>query len=133
MIGYLKRFFGSKLGWTAVLVHFIAVVYSFWGFVSIDGECGPFATGAGWVYIAGTGLHWVYESVLMKLLLILDLTALGVAEFVGNIFGMASWCFMPRTWTLAILGLFFASLQWYVIGMLLQRSFFVPRKTIGTE
>jgi hypothetical protein len=33
MIGYLKRFFGSKLGWTAVLVHVIAVVYSFWGLV----------------------------------------------------------------------------------------------------
>lgn len=118
----MNRYLISKLGWAAVLIHLTAVVYAFWGLVSINGECGPFARGAGWVYIAGTGLHWIYESVLMKILLILDLPALAVAEFIGNLFGMESWCFIPRTWTLGILGLFFASLQWYVIGLLIQTN-----------
>ena len=133
MIEFLKPFLSSKVGWAAVLLHLIAVVYSFWGLVSMSAECGPFSKGAGWVYIAGTGLHWTYESVLMKILLILDLPALGLAEFIGNLFGMESWCFIPRTWTLAILGLFFASLQWYGIGLLIQTIFVGSKTTTRVE
>lgn len=124
----IKQFFSSKVGWTFVAFHFIAVVYAFWGLASFEAGCGPFSPGAGWIYIAGTGLHWIYESVLMKILLIVDISALVIAEQILNIFGAASWCFLPRTWIFAILGLLFASFQWYVTGWMIQRIFGTSRQ-----
>ncbi|HLA94786.1 MAG TPA: hypothetical protein VK612_03625 [Pyrinomonadaceae bacterium] len=112
----LKQFFNSKLGWTAVAVHLIAVAYSFWGDVQFEGECGPFSLGAGWVVLAGKSMHWFYEPILLKTLLLVDLLALGLAEAIADIFGAQSLCYLPRSWVIALLGLFFASIQWYIVG-----------------
>lgn len=116
MMERLKQFFSSSLGWTATAVHFVAVVFCFWGRTSFEGDCGPFSTAAGTVYIAGTGLHWYYEPLLMKMLLIVDLPSLALAEILGSLIGISSWCFTPATWTLAAISLILASSQWYLLG-----------------
>ena len=121
--GLGKRIATSKVGWFLVVLHLSLVLYRFIPYVKFEGDCSLSSHAAGHIYIAGDYFHFFYEDAWFQILLMLDMPALMVSDFVLNMFSSFGWCEFTQSWILAVLWLVFASIQWFMLGYLSQEIY----------
>jgi integral membrane sensor domain MASE1 len=112
------------LGQFLVVAHLLFIVYEF--------AQKPAATYAdtpcvvGWSsasLIAGRNYHWAYESTPLKIVSLLDLPALFVGGLASRLFSPLNLCALTASWVEAILALTFASIQWLLVGFIVESIF----------
>lgn len=119
--GLLRRIMRSRLGLVLAGVHLCLVLVAFWmkGENKHEIELFPITL------IAGRSIHWGYETLLLRLLILLDIPALILSQPIGWLLlpgrllpGMSS---LAWSWIGPAILLCATSAQWWLIGYLIQR------------
>lgn len=118
-----KRVITSRFGQFLFVVHLVIVIYIFSQMTSYsDVPCHEQFHSPGWSTIAGRSFHWTYEP-LLTIVFLLDLPSFFVSGIAELLFLPSDWCDHPKSWFMALDTLFFASIQWLVIGFCLESLF----------
>jgi len=133
MLSVIKRVISSKVGWTVAVVHFVAVIYEFYNLGAAANYCDQTSRAAGWIWLAGRGIHWFNETILLQFLLLANMPALVVAESLTRAIVPANWCDSTESWIVAIAAVIFASIQWYVIGYVIEGAFRFNRESMDAD
>jgi hypothetical protein len=124
MLRFLRRVASSRLGQLLFVVHLIIVVSEFAHKPSAtysDTPCVMEPSSA--AFIAGRSYHWAYESSLLKVVNILDFPALVIGGIVSKMLSPLNLCAFTRSWVDAVLALTFASVQWLLVGLIIEFIF----------
>jgi hypothetical protein len=121
-----KKIIRSRLGWTFLALH-LFLAFLVFGEKRSTTDQATYAefqqSGQDYVLIAGRGVHIGVESELMKLLFIIDLPALLIGFFliVGLSLFYSNMPVIITSWIDAGILLFLTSVQWLLIGHLIQQ------------
>jgi|SRR5687768_12345205 len=124
VITFLRHVASSKVGQFLVVVHLLFIVYEFAqkpGATYADTPCAVEWSSAS--FIAGRNYHWHYESTPLKIVSLLDFPALLVGGLVSGLFSPLNLCAFTASWIDASLALTFASVQWLIVGFIVQSVF----------
>ncbi|MCW5960880.1 MAG: hypothetical protein KIS76_12020 [Pyrinomonadaceae bacterium] len=133
MVPLLKRIFTNRIGWLLAVVHFCLIVYDFAQKkpLSYDANvCEPPPAFAGQYILAGRSFHLYYESLIHQVIFYLDIPA----SIVGGLVMIpvayllpANFCVYTASWVIAFVLLATTSLQWMIVGLVIQRTFAKPK------
>lgn len=124
LLAWFGRFIRSRVGWLLVVIHFCLLVYDFsqQDKIPADAERGGLIPSAGEVIIAERFIHWHYEPLLLKVIVLLDLPSLIVTGYISTPFVALAARLFPQpslhfeSWIVAVILLFGTSVQWLLIG-----------------
>ena len=131
MWSFVRRFFTNRIGWFLAVAHFCLTVYDF-AQKTVDDGCEP-SSAAGHYLIAGRYFHWTYESLIHQVTILLDFPSLIVSEFLMSpisYFIPVNNCVYTRSWIFAYVLLVVTSLQWLIVGFIIQSVFLKPKKIV---
>lgn len=115
-----QRLLVSRMGWLLLITHLAIVIYIFAQMSSqTDAPCHEQFHSPGWSTIAGRSFHWIYEPLLM-VVFFLDFPAVLVSGIIETLVLHSDWCDYSKSWFMAFIMLFFASIQWLIIGFWLE-------------
>ncbi len=136
MWSFIKRFFTNRIGWFLAIVHLCLTVYDFAQKNPLaydSNECEPPGNFAGHYLIAGRYFHWTNESLIHQVTILLDFPSLIVSEFlmipISYLFH-TNICVYTKSWIFAYVLLVVTSLQWLIVGFIIQSVFFKPKKIL---
>jgi hypothetical protein len=107
-----------------LVAHIVIVVYEFAqkpAAAYSDTPCVVLPSSA--AFIAGRHYHWTYESDLLKVISVLDFPALLLGGIVSKMLSPLNLCAFTRSWVVAMLALTFASVQWLLVGFIIESIF----------
>ena len=125
-----RRVVSSRVGQFLLVAHLVIVVYEFAQKpVASYSDCVLEPSSA--AFIAGRDYHWHYESVLLKWISILDLPALVLGGLFSTLLLPLNLCAFTLSWVGAVLILSFASVQWLLVGFIIESMIRSLRRARG--
>lgn len=116
-----RRVVSSRVGHFLLVAHLVIIVYEFAQKpVAYYTDTPCFLEPSSAAFIAGRGYHWHYESALLQWISFLDFPALVLGTLSSNLLSPLSLCAFTRSWVDAILILTFASVQWLLVGFIVE-------------
>ena len=126
---FVRRVAASRLGQFLVVAHLLFIVYDFAqkpAATYSDTPCVVEPSSA--AFIAGRNYHWHYESNLLKIVSLLDFPALVLVGLASTVLFPLKLCAFTTSWVEAILALTFASIQWLLVGFIVEAVFQTLKK-----
>ena len=117
----LRRVASSRFGQFLLAAHLVIIVYEFAqkpASTYSDTPC--VIEPSSMAFIAGRGYHWHYESALLKVVSMLDFYAFALGELVTHLTSPLNLCAFTVSWVEGILILTFASIQWLLVGFIIE-------------
>ena len=124
VLTFLRRVASSRVGKFLVISHLIFIVYEFAQKPAATYAETPCVVEPGSAsFIAGRDYHWHYESTSLKIVHVLDLPALVVGGLALELLSPVKFCAFTASWVYAIFFLTFTSIQWLIVGFIVQSIF----------
>lgn len=131
LLQLFQRVVSPRVGQFLLVAHLVIVVYEFAQKpVANYSDCVVEPSSA--AFIAGRDYHWHYESTLLKWISILDFPALILGGLSSALLSPLSLCAFTLSWVDAILILTFASVQWLLVGFIVESMIRSVRRAGGS-
>lgn len=136
MLRIIKSIFTNRIGWFLSVSHLCLAIYDFSDKKAQEFDANNCTLANEWsvtgYLIAGRFFHFTYESLIHKWMFFLDLPAVILSGFVMmpvSYFLPTNICAYTLSWIYAFILLVLTSLQWLLVGYLLQLVFDKNRRT----
>ena len=132
----IRGIFTNRIGWFLAVVHLCLTVYDFAQKSPLNydlNNCEPPPNFAGHYLIAGRYFHFTNESLIHQVTILLDFPSLIVSGLVMipiSFLFPTNLCVYTESWIFAFVLLMVASLQWLIVGFIIQSIFFRPKKFV---
>jgi hypothetical protein len=129
VLRFMRHVASSRVGLFFVVAHMLFIVYEFAqkpGATYADTPCAVEWSSKS--FIAGRDYHWAYESTPLKVVSLLDLPALLLGGLTSELLSPLELCSFTRSWVNAILYLVFASIQWLLVGFIVESIYRLLKK-----
>ena len=129
VLTFLRRVASSRIGQFLVIAHLLFIVYEFAQKESVtyaDTPCVVEPSSKS--LIAGRDFHWAYESTALKIVTVLDLPGLVVGGLAFRLLSPVKFCDFTVSWVGAIFALTFISIQWLIVGFIVESIFRMLKK-----